>query len=116
MKLFLLIALILLTLPQQEPKHIQCKVETQPIKLIDCNYEDEEDIVEGGFELAVAEKWKLSLSQAVHGEGTAHFEETAKEICLRQVRPLDGFVRHPVQEDLNLCQRKNKEWKLPKKQ
>lgn len=116
MLVHLLSLLILLTLPQQEPKRFQCKVivEGEQIQLTQCQYEDEQDMVEGYLEWAddaIPKKWRPSLLQAVSGEATAHFEETAKEVCLRQVRPLDGFIRHPANEDLNLCQRKGKGWK-----
>lgn len=106
----LLPLLILLTVPQQQPKRFQCTVEGD--RLTNCQYEDEEHQLKESFTVRVDRQWRLSLSRAVHGEGTAHFEETAKEICLRQVRPLDGFVRHPANEDLNLCQRKSKGWRV----
>lgn len=109
MKLFFLLPILFFTCSlTSAQKRIICTVETDPIKLVNCNYEDEEDMVEGGFELSVPEKWKPALSLAMHGEGTAHIIETGKGICLRQMRPLDGFVQHPANQDLNLCQPKGK--------
>lgn len=120
MHLHLLLLFILFVVPQGQVKRFQCRVDTdgESIKLVQCQHEDQEDMVEGGFNfLNFPDKWKPALSRAHPGEGTAHFEEFSNKVCLRQVRPLDGFVRHPAQENLNLCQTKGKGWKrLPRKQ